>query len=149
MLIDRHWLGPTEDETAKYRQQRRHQYGADRVDVSQRIETEPAQVFGGGIAATQRHPAVRHLVQGDRQQQRWRQHDEELNHIQFLHGVIIRSPSGRGLEKWAGVAQSLANQLWGVFGQIEHGGRFLLAGTTVNDQIHVIAQAFFDFLRIG
>jgi hypothetical protein len=54
---------------------------------------------------------MRDFMQGDRQQQWRRQHDEKLNRIEFLHQAIIRNPFLRGLEKWLGVAQSLAKQL--------------------------------------
>jgi hypothetical protein len=66
----------------------------NRVDMPQRIEAEPALGLGGGVATAQRHPAVRDFVQGDRQQQRRRQDDQQLNRVEFLHGGIIRSPAG-------------------------------------------------------
>ena len=99
MVVDRHRLGPAEDEAAEYRHYRRHQHRADRVDMAQWIETEPALGLGGRIATTQRYPAMRDFMQGNRQQQRRRQNHEKLNRIECLHGAIIRRPSRHGPER--------------------------------------------------
>lgn len=65
--------------------------------MPQRIEAETTLGLRGRVAATQRYPAVRDFVQGDRQQQGWRQHHEKLNRIEILHSVIIRGALGDGL----------------------------------------------------
>ena len=46
---------------------RQNQHRANRIDVAQGIQTKPALGFGGGIAKTPCHPAVRDFMQGDRQ----------------------------------------------------------------------------------
>ena len=47
-------------------QECRHQHGAERIDMAQRIETQAPEHLRGPIAEVSRHPAVRDFVQGDR-----------------------------------------------------------------------------------
>jgi hypothetical protein len=45
-----------------------HEYGADRVDVLQRVEGDAAEPEGGRIAAAVGDPAMGGLMHGDREQ---------------------------------------------------------------------------------
>ncbi len=67
--IDRHGLGPAETEDEEHR-------GADRVEMLQGVEGQPAQVFGRGVPHAIGHPAVGQFVDDDGIQKRYRQKEK-------------------------------------------------------------------------
>src|ERR1041384_541887 len=105
--VDRHRLGPR-DEDAPRRQEReeRHEDGADRVDVRDRVERQTAEIARGRIAETERHPAVRDFVDHDREQ-KYGQYIELLHHPGGCAKGICRRGSRRlRLRLWRSGARS-------------------------------------------
>ena len=109
------------------------QDGADLIDVTQRVEREPAEAFGRVIAQRKRGPAMRDLVQDDRQH-----HRRDLDDDAGL-GEIRRSREqpvplrgeGRGVEGDAAAVGAVAagadaGEQFG--GDFRHGAQNLLGG---------------------
>jgi hypothetical protein len=96
--IDRNRLGIAEQERrAQHQKQRRQQYGAERIDVLERIEADTAQAPSRVVAEHERHEAVRGLVEGDRDDDR--DHPgrclEECHLESVLKSMPSRRPGGR------------------------------------------------------
>jgi len=74
--IDRHRLGPSEqdpgaaEKRAQCQNASRHEQGAHRVDMLDRVERDAPGQMRGGIAKVPCDIAMRRLVQGDREQHR-------------------------------------------------------------------------------
>ena len=84
--IDRHRLGIAEHHGRAHQQeQRRHQDGAEQVDVLQRIEGDAAQAIGGVVAQAVGDEAVRGLVQRDGDHDRQHPDGGRVQHRLPLH----------------------------------------------------------------
>ena len=89
--IDRHGLGPAEDEARAAResghQDKRpgHEHGADGIDVWNGIGRHAAENPGGVVAKLLRRPAVRGLMERDGEDERNGVDADDLNGV-FNHG---------------------------------------------------------------
>ena len=93
--IDRHRLGPAEQDAAQPQGQQREQYSADRIDMAQRIQADAPLLIGGHIAKMPRHIAMRRFVQGDGEQHGYRREGDGLYQLVNLHQESINSFYGR------------------------------------------------------
>ena len=89
--IDRHGLGPAEDEARAAResghQDKRpgHEHGADGIDVGNGIGRHAAENPGGVVAKLLRRPTVRGLMERDGEDERNGVDADDLNGV-FNHG---------------------------------------------------------------
>jgi hypothetical protein len=133
--IDRHRLGPAEQDAAGRQQQNddRHQDRAHRIDMLQRIGGDAPGLPGRRITEMARRVAVRRLVQGDRQNHRQGGDGDGLD--QFLP---CRSPQSRPN---GASGPSPARTSTGGAGQIDNGGRLDAAIAAVEDQFELARRA--------
>ena len=60
----------------------RQNHRAERVNMLNRVQRDPAQHAGGRVAATVRHPGVRRFVNADREEK----NDQLERHVNVLQG---------------------------------------------------------------
>jgi hypothetical protein len=94
--VHRHRLGVAEQERRVGQQQHaRQNQGAERIDVLERVEGDPAALPGGVVAERVRDKTMRRLVEGDGDDQR-HDPDREVVKGDVQSGILTGSAGGPG-----------------------------------------------------